>query len=152
MLFSWITYLISRAPLSLCGGIWETRYLGRWLIITKLHHVPEARAYKVEWSECFIILGPGETQWKKYPCLAMVFTSAVTKYLSPDNSLSYSNSDVLTLLSLFLYSVKHFPSVRTLLHTGEIHVHCFPLCTPRYSKESNPQKHKEGEKNPVKSD
>lgn len=138
MLFFWITCLISRSPLSLCGGIWETRYLGRQLIMTKLDYEPEATAYKVEWSWMIHFCRPW---WKNYPCSTMVFTSAVTKILILRFNLSFSNSDVLTALSLFLHSVEHFPSLSTFLHTGKIHVYCPP--PPKKRKKI----HKDGEKN-----
>lgn len=54
---------------------------------------------------------------------------------TPRFNLSYSSSDVLTLLFPFLHSVEHFPSTSTFLHTVEIDLHCLPLPAAQYSKE-----------------
>lgn len=71
----------------------------------------------------------------------MVFASPMVKILISIFNLSYSNSDVLTLVSPFIHSVEHSLSMNIFLYTGEIDVQ-YPPPPPQ---ESKAQKYKDSE-------
>lgn len=76
----------------------------------------------------------------------VVFASPMVKILISIFNLSYSNSDVLSLVSPFLHSVEHSLSMNIFLYTGEINV--------QYPPHPKKVKHKNTKtvKTPAKSD